>query len=455
MEYTDDLAKENPSSQEETYTSPDLSLFSPEFAELIVKLASAFSSNHLPLILSKDNLTYVQDLARTPNVLIAGTISSGKTQFIYNQLAAWLYYKKPEELKLIFCASKSVDYDCFGRLVNHFLASGSTKDPINTPFEFLTIVNGVLQELELRTQLLSAARVRDILQYNTLIKEGKLDGGAGHRLLPDIVMVIDDLFNFLTNDQIVNSLVLLTQNYSHTGFFILAATSQINSNLISKHLKANFTYRIAFKLMSQSDSRKILDIDGAEKLNAPEELMCYFNGRLIKAHQPYIEYLDLLNIIECIASQIGDSPLLFVEKSVFDFEEFDANDRDPLFEEAARLIVRHQQGSTSLIQRKLKLGYNRAGRIIEQLEAAKIVGLFEGSKLREVLIPDEYTLEQFLGTLDLPESYEQSVVEPLKKSNGFRTIEKLKLPVSTENQSSDIEKKIKPGLINKLINLFK
>ncbi len=211
--------------------------------------------------------------------------------------------------------------------------------------------------------------------------------------------------------------------------------------------------------MSQSDSRKILDTDGAEKLKSPEELMCCLNGHLIKAQQPFIDFLDLLNVIDYISEQKGHPHTFFLEESQPEEDAFDPMDRDEYFEEAARLIVMHQQGSTALIQRKLNLGYNRVGRIIDQLEAAGIVGRFEGSKAREVLIPDEYSLEQYLGTMDFPgspypmtddilieQNSKQDELSELKQNNAI-------VPVIL---SSIPESKIKKrGILSSIFQLFK
>lgn len=214
-----------------------------------------------------------------------------------------------------------------------------------------------------------------------------------------MVLIIDDLYNFVYNEDLANKLIALLQKTSYTGIYVLAVTSQINASQLSRQLKSNFVYRIGMKLMSASDSKRILDEGGAEKLRDAGTLLFWEGGNLVRGIQPYISFAALRELISFIGNQKGypSKYLLPNPNAVFDF---DPDDRDPLFEDAARLIVMHQQGSTSLIQRKLKLGYNRCGRIIDQLEAAGIVGPFYGSKAREVFIPDEYALEQFLSNLD-------------------------------------------------------
>src|SRR5699024_9355142 len=227
-----------------------------------------------------------------------------------------------------------------------------------------------------------------------------LNPDEGHRYLPNIVLILDDLQTFL-NKETTDSLIDLTQRNLYTGLYVLAATSQIMSREITPQLKANFSTRIAMKLMSQAESRRILDRVGAEKLEPRGELLYEQGRKLMKGKQPLIENATIQAVCKYIGDQEGypKAPSL-PQIDPAGWGEVDLDERDKLFEDAARLVVSHQQGSTSLIQRRLKLGYNRAGKIIDQLEAAGIVGPFEGSKAREVLYPDEYSLEQYLKALN-------------------------------------------------------
>ncbi|MDF2517451.1 MAG: cell division protein FtsK/SpoIIIE [Sphingobacterium sp.] len=384
------------------YQYPSLDLFPPQLHPLIEKINKQAAQYKLPVLLSgEENLTF-QELYEHPNLLLAGTIASGKTQFIYNQLVMWLYKFHPAQLKLVICKSKPIDYTAFTKLEKHFIAAlAGDESPIIDRNKALSTINALLIECEQRQELFQKAGVKSITDYNNKFVHRTLDPLQGHRYLPDIVLVMDDPQTFLDDDTI-RSLIVLTQKNLHTGIYLLAVTSQIMARNISPQLRANFSLRIGMKLMSQNESKKILDRIGAEKLTSSGQLVYERGEKLIRGHQPYLDYTYLSSICEYIGSQKGyPSPYLLTE---YRFAEnppalFDPKDKDQLFEEAARLVVMYQQGSTSLIQRKLKLGYNRAGRLMDQLEAAGVVGPFEGSKAREVLFPGEYALEQYLEIL--------------------------------------------------------
>lgn len=384
------------------YQYPSLDLFPPQLHPLIEKINKQAAQYKLPLLLSdEENLTF-QELYEHPNLLLAGTIASGKTQFIYNQLVMWLYKFHPVQLKLVICKSKPIDYTAFTKLEKHFIAAlAGDESPVIEQNNALPTINALIIECEQRQQLFQKADVKSITDYNNKFVQRTLDPLLGHRYLPDIVLIMDDLQTFL-NDDTIRSLIILTQKNLYTGIYLLAVTSQIMAKNISPQLRANFSFRIGMKLMSQNESKKILDRVGAEKLTSSGQLVYERGEKLIKGQQPYLDYLYLSSICEYIGSQRGyPSPYLLPQ---YRFAEdptalFDPKDKDHLFEEAARLVVMYQQGSTSLIQRKLKLGYNRAGRLMDQLEAAGVVGPFEGSKAREVLFPDEYALEQYLEKL--------------------------------------------------------
>lgn len=381
------------------YKSPTPALVSYSFREFLTEFTEKSKEKTLPLILGTEPLL-IKDIYHSPNLLLAGITASGKTQFIYNQIASWLYIKKPSALKLIFCGSKSIDYPDLLKLKKHFIASENGDAKIVTPDSFLDHLFALEIELDKRIELFNKAKVKTIKDYNIAFEEGQINQESGHRYLPDIVLTIDDLYNFISNEENRNALIRLTHKNTHTGIYVIAVTSQISSNLINNQLKGNFTFRIALKLMSQNESKRILDSWGAEQLITPGEVLYHHNGSITKSTLPFIRYDEFNNILDFVGNQIGYSEAYPLRPTPLEIiSEFDPNDLDYLFSDAARLIVMHQQGSTSLIQRKLKLGYNRAGRIIDQLEQAGIVGPFEGSNAREVFIPDEYSLEQFLHSM--------------------------------------------------------
>ncbi|QMV67934.1 DNA translocase FtsK [Sphingobacterium paramultivorum] len=431
------------------YQYPNLDLFPPQLHPLIEKINKQAAQYKLPLLLSdEENLTF-QELYEHPNLLLAGTIASGKTQFIYNQLVMWLYKFHPAQLKLVICKSKPIDYTAFAKLEKHFIAAvPGDQSPIIDYNKALPTINALLIECEQRQELFQKAGVKSITDYNNKFVHRTLDPLLGHRYLPDIVIIMDDLQTFLDDDTI-RSLIVLTQKNLYTGIYLLAVTSQIMARNISPQLRANFSFRIGMKLMSQNESKKILDRIGAEKLTSSGQLVYERGEKLTKGHQPYFDYTYLSSICEYIGSQRGyPSPYLLPE---YRFAEnipvlFDPKDKDQFFEEAARLIVMYQQGSRSLIQRKLKLGYNRSGRIIDQLEAAGIIGPFEGSKPREVLFPDEYALEQYLEKLAAnnnleytpPNIYNNSkkiINTPIEPELSMKKIDDLKNePIYAENK---------------------
>jgi len=401
-----------------SYQYPGLDLFPHQLKPLIEKINKQAVQYKLPLLLSGEENPTFQELYEHPNLLLAGTIASGKTQFIYNQLVMWLYKFHPAQLKLVICKSKPIDYTACTKLEKHFIAAlASDQSPIIAHNTALPTINALLIECEQRQELFQKAGVKSIIDYNNKFVHRTLDPLLGHRYLPDIVLIMDDLQTFLDDDTI-KSLIVLTQKNLYTGIYLLVVTSQIMSRNFSPQLRANFSLRIGMKLMSQNESKKILDRIGAEKLTNSGQLVYERGEKLIKGQQPYLDYFYLSSICEYIGCQRGyPSPYLLPEYR-FDPNPpvlFDSKDKDQLFEEAARLVVMHQQGSTSLIQRKLKLGYNRAGRLMDQLEAAGVVGPFEGSKAREVLFSDEYALEQFLEAF--PKDNNQDHTHPIASNS--------------------------------------
>lgn len=383
------------------YKNPHSDLLPESLSPLITKILHEYPKYTMPLLLNGHDEVIIRDLYNFPNVLLAGTIASGKTQFIYNNITLWLYNFHPAEFKLLIGRSKPIDYNAFAVLESHFSRdfSGVNKF-INEPPQIRSVFDSLINELDSRLHLFHKADVKTILDYNTLFKQRKLNPDEGHRHLPNIVFILDDLQTFL-NKETTDSLIYLTQRNLYTGIYVLAATSQIMSRDITTQLKANFSIRIAMKLMSQNESRRILDRVGAEKLKPGGELLYEQGTQLMKGKHFLIENALIQTICKYIGDQEGYPTVpTSSQTDAAEWNDVDLGERDKLFEEAARLVVSHQLGSTSLIQRRLKLGYNRAGRIIDQLEAAGIVGPFEGSKAREVLYPDEYSLEQYLKTLN-------------------------------------------------------
>jgi S-DNA-T family DNA segregation ATPase FtsK/SpoIIIE len=442
---TDNIRSYNSDYDLSGHMYPTTDLLPVELISVFEQVGKGSDSFQIPLLLNGGEKPIIKDMYQYPNTLIAGTIASGKTQFIYNQLVVWLYIKHPAEIKFMICRSKPIDYNSIARLEKHFIAQvGGSNNTLVDPNEFVGAISILITECKTRLSLFAKAEVKNILDYNELFIDGKLDIKDGHRFLPNIVLIIDDLFNFMNTKEDTDLLIQLTQQNLYTGIYTIAATSQINSRLLSSQLRANFSLRISMKLMSQSESRRILDKAGAERLIDPGEILYSERNNIKQGQQPYIPYPTIQSVCEHIASQKGyptaylltEYPNILVNESyVFNFYE-----RDSLFEEAARLIVAHQQGSPSLIQRRMKLGYNRAGRIIDQLEAAGILGPFEGSKAREVLYPDEYSLEQFLEVL------KNGTPSQIKKR--VRPKEKDKTNEATNPNISPSEKTVSKGEVS-------
>lgn len=410
---SDDLLRDygayDPKLDLESYVYPPLDLLPESLHGFMQDIREQGGTYTLPLLLDGSENPVLRELYHQPNVLLAGTIASGKTQFIYNQLLYWLYMRHPAELKFVICRSKPVDYNSVAKVERHFSAKlPDAESAIAEGRQVLNTINALTIECDVRLDLFRSAGVKNIQDYNTAFVHRKLNPEEGHRYIPDIVLILDDLSTFLDSETLTG-LIRLTQQNLYTGIYVIAVTSQIMSRGISAQLRANFSVRLAMKLMSQGESRKILDKVGAEKLTNAGELLYEEGGKLKKGRQPFIDYQTIMDVAYHIGNQRG-YPSAFLlpeyvdENADGDSWAFDINGRDPKFEEAARLVVMHQQGSTSLIQRKLKMGYNQAGRIIDQLEAAGVVGPFEGSKAREVLYPDEYSLEQFLDAIKDPSS---------------------------------------------------
>ena len=364
----------------------------------------------LPVILGKtiSNEVYMADLANMPHLLMAGATGQGKSVGINVLIASLLYKRHPSQLKFILVDPKKVELTLYNKIERHFLAMlPDAEEPIITDNKRVihTLVS-LCHEMDNRLLLLKNAGVRNLKEYNAKFIRRHLNPQEGHRYLPYIVLIIDELADLMVTSgkEIETPIARLAAVSRATGIHLVLATQRPSVNVITGIIKANFPARLSFRVTAKVDSRTILDTGGADQLVGMGDMLYSHGSEMVRLQGPYIDTSEVEEICEFIGAQRGYESAYFLPEYYDDEQEaqgtVDLNDRDAMFDEAARLIVRHQQGSTSLIQRKLKLGYNRAGRLIDQLEAAGIVGSFEGSKAREVLVRDEYALEQLLNQLN-------------------------------------------------------
>jgi S-DNA-T family DNA segregation ATPase FtsK/SpoIIIE len=369
------------------------------------------NSMDLPIALGKtiSNEVFIADLAKMPHLLVAGATGQGKSVGINAILVSLLFSKHPSQLKFVLVDPKKVELTLFNKIERHFLAKlpGGDDAIITDTKKVIHTLNSLCIEMDQRYDLLKDAQVRNLKEYNTKFVNRKLNPENGHRFLPYIVLVVDEFADLImtAGKEVETPIARLAQLARAIGIHLVLATQRPSVNVITGTIKANFPARLAFRVLSKIDSRTILDSGGADQLIGRGDMLLATGSDLIRLQCAFVDTPEVDRVSEFIGQQRAypDAYLLpeYVdENGEGSSKEFDPSDRDPLFEEAAQLIVSHQQGSTSLIQRKMKLGYNRAGRIIDQLEAAGVVGPFEGSKAREVLISDMYALEQFLSNLD-------------------------------------------------------
>ncbi len=365
----------------------------------------------LPVALGKtiSNDVFVADLAKMPHLLMAGATGQGKSVGLNVILTSLLYKKHPSQLKFVLVDPKKVELTLFNKIERHYLAKlPDNEDPIITDTKkVIYTLNSLCIEMDQRYDLMKDAACRNIKEYNEKFVGRKLNPEKGHKFLPYIVLVIDELADLMmtAGKEVETPIARLAQLARAIGIHLVVATQRPSVNVITGIIKANFPARLSFRVTSKVDSRTILDAGGADQLIGQGDMLLSMGSDIIRLQCAFVDTPEVDLICDFIGSQKGyDSAYLLPEYSGDEGDgsglDIDLSDRDVLFEDAAKLIVAHQQGSTSLIQRKLKLGYNRAGRLIDQLEAAGIVGPFEGSKAREVLIPDEYSLEQLLNTLN-------------------------------------------------------
>ncbi len=381
----------------------------------IVSMKSVLSSQKfqntkmdLPLGLGKtiSNETFVVDLAKMPHLLMAGATGQGKSVGLNVVLASLIYKKHPAEIKFVLVDPKKVELTLFNKIERHYLAKlPDTEEAIITDTTaVINTLNSLCIEMDNRYDLLKNAFVRNIKEYNAKFKSRKLNPENGHRFLPYIVLVIDEFADLImtAGKEIETPIARLAQLARAIGIHLIVATQRPSVNVITGIIKANFPTRVAFRVTSKIDSRTILDAQGADQLIGKGDMLISTGSELVRLQCAFIDTPEVEKLTDYIGSQRAYASAYILPEYVGEDGvssiDIDIADRDKLFEEAAQLVVTSQQGSASLLQRKLKLGYNRAGRIIDQLEAAGIVGPFEGSKARQVLIPDIISLRQFLDS---------------------------------------------------------
>ena len=385
----------------------------PNKSRKIVSMKSLISSKkfqeaemELPLALGKtiSNETFVVDFSRMPHLLMAGATGQGKSVGINAIITSLLYKKHPSEIKFILVDPKKVELTLFNKIERHYLAKlPASEEPIITDNKVvIKTLNSLCIEMEQRYDLLKNGLCRNIKEYNIKFKKRKLNPNDGHKFLPYLVLVIDEFADLImtTGKEVETPIARLAQLARAVGIHLLIATQRPSVNVITGLIKANFPARIAFRVTSKVDSRTILDSGGADQLIGRGDMLYTQGNDLTRLQCGFIDTDEIEKITELIGAQKGysDSYILpeYIEEDNNQSNTINIDERDSLFKDAAEVIVTAQQGSASLIQRKLKLGYNRAGRIIDQLESAGIVGRFEGSKARSVLVKNLVELEQLL-----------------------------------------------------------
>lgn len=369
------------------------------------------SKYDLPVVLGKTitNDIFMFDLCKMPHLLVAGATGQGKSVGLNAIITSLLYRKHPSELKFVLVDPKMVEFGIYAELERHYLAKlpDADKAVITDCTKVIMTLNSVCKEMDDRYELLMKAHVRNIKEYNAKFISRHLNPEKGHKFMPFIVVIIDEFGDLImqAGKEIETPIARIAQKARAVGIHMIIATQRPSTNIITGIIKANFPARMAFRVMQMVDSRTILDAPGANQLIGRGDLLFSQGGETTRVQCAFVDTPEVERIVNYISEQAGYPTAFLLPEYVGEGGEekgsgnIDLSDRDPLFEEAARLIVIQQQGSTSLIQRKFAIGYNRAGRLMDQLEVAGIVGPFEGSKARQVLIQDEYSLEQLLNAL--------------------------------------------------------
>ncbi len=369
------------------------------------------STADLPIVLGKtiSNDIFMTDLAKMPHLLMAGATGQGKSVGLNMILTSLLYKKHPSQLKFVLVDPKKVELTLFNKIERHFLAMlpNSAEAIITDTKKVVNTLNSLCIEMDNRYNLLKDAGCRNLKEYNAKFVNRRLNPDKGHYYMPYIVLVIDELADLMmtAGKEVEQPIARLAQLARAIGIHLVIATQRPSVNVITGTIKANFPARLSFKVTSKIDSRTILDTGGAEQLVGMGDMLLSTGSDIIRLQCAFVDTPEVEDVCEFIGNQQGYESAYMLPEFEGDSDggneksDFDPKNRDQYFDEAARLIVTHQQGSTSLIQRRLKLGYNRAGRLIDQLEAAGIVGQFEGSKAREVLVKDLDALEKMLKEL--------------------------------------------------------
>ncbi|MBS1947654.1 MAG: DNA translocase FtsK [Bacteroidetes bacterium] len=385
----------------------------PNFKKTVVSMktllgSDKFQSNNysLPIAIGKkiDNENFIVDLAAMPHLLMAGATGQGKSVGINALLVSLLYKKHPSQLKFVLVDPKKVELSLYRTIEKHFLAKlpGEEEPIITDTKKVVHTLNALATLMDIRYDLLKEASCRNIKEYNEKFEKKKLNPKKGHEFLPFIVLVIDEFADLImtAGKEIEMPIARLAQLARAVGIHLIIATQRPSVNIITGTIKANFPARIAFKVSSKIDSRTILDTGGAEQLIGKGDMLVSYNGEVTRLQCAFVDTPEVDKVCAFISGQRGypNAFMLpeYVDEKEMEGKEFDLADRDALFEDAARLIVQNQVGSTSLLQRRMKLGYNRAGRLMDQLEQAGVVGTNQGSKARDVLIKTELELEQLL-----------------------------------------------------------
>ncbi|MFL5788028.1 MAG: DNA translocase FtsK 4TM domain-containing protein [Flavisolibacter sp.] len=388
----------------------------PNVKKTVVSMKTLLSSEKfvhgnqsLPIAIGKkiDNDNFIVDLTSMPHLLMAGATGQGKSVGLNAILVSLLYKKHPSQLKFVLIDPKKVELSVYRHIEKHFLAKlpGEEDAIITDTKKVIHTLNALCIEMDNRYDLLKEAGARNIKEYNEKFTKRKLNPQKGHQYLPFIVLVIDEFADLImtAGKEVEMPIARLAQLARAVGIHLIIATQRPSVNIITGTIKANFPARIAFKVSSKIDSRTILDAGGAEQLIGKGDMLISYNGEITRLQCAFVDTPEVERVVESISDQRGypQAFLLpeYIDEKELEGKEFDAADRDPLFEDAARVIVQNQIGSTSLLQRRMKLGYNRAGRLMDQLEAAGVVGPNQGSKARDVLIKTELELQQYLETL--------------------------------------------------------
>ncbi|MEO6328987.1 MAG: DNA translocase FtsK [Ginsengibacter sp.] len=386
----------------------------PNVRKTVVSMKTLLSSEKfqhnnfsLPIAIGKkiDNENFIVDLSSMPHLLMAGATGQGKSVGLNAILVSLLYKKHPSQLKFVLVDPKKVELSIYSTIQNHFLAKlpGEEDAIITDTKKVIHTLNALCTLMDIRYDLLKEAGTRNIREYNEKFVARKLNPEKGHEYLPFIVLVIDEFADLImtAGKEVEMPIARLAQLARAVGIHLIIATQRPSVNIITGTIKANFPARIAFKVASKIDSRTILDVGGAEQLIGKGDMLISYNGELSRLQCAFVDTPEVDKVTDFIGEQRGyPQPFLlpeYVDEKEMEAKGYDLSDKDPLFDDAAKIIVMSQMGSTSLLQRRMKLGYNRAGRLMDQLEAAGVVGPNQGSKVRDVLIKTDAELQQYLN----------------------------------------------------------